>query len=221
MCFGCSKEPSHWDGSFEYPHNMFWMRNNDNNFPICTLIWRPDFWYWDFEADFLAWKFWIRHIIIIIISDFFSDDEHTIVLVWNYLFFESIFEFQSQDFGNFIFHLWIHLKTLFLCLIYIIVVASVWYGHTSLDSIHLQQIYILRINEKLPVSKFRYFRKYIIQLFGYCYLHVSGQPQADLERYNSNTSPGTMVPVMHMHLMLFAVFKNLYHHFQKQCQNMP
>ena len=27
---------------------------------------------------------------------------------------------------------------------------------------------ILTVNEKLPVLKFRYFQKYIIQLFGYC-----------------------------------------------------
>ena len=27
MCFGCSKEPSHRDGSFEYPQHMFWLRN--------------------------------------------------------------------------------------------------------------------------------------------------------------------------------------------------
>ena len=27
MCFGCSKEPSHRDGSFEYPKHMFWLRN--------------------------------------------------------------------------------------------------------------------------------------------------------------------------------------------------
>ena len=26
MCFGCSKEPSHQDGSFEYPKHMFWLR---------------------------------------------------------------------------------------------------------------------------------------------------------------------------------------------------
>ena len=25
--FGCLKEPSHWDGSFEYPQHMFWFRN--------------------------------------------------------------------------------------------------------------------------------------------------------------------------------------------------
>ena len=41
MCFGCSKEPSHGDGSFEYPQHMFRMRNNENNFPRRTLIWRP------------------------------------------------------------------------------------------------------------------------------------------------------------------------------------
>ena len=27
MCFGCSKKPSHRDGSFEYPQHMFWLRN--------------------------------------------------------------------------------------------------------------------------------------------------------------------------------------------------
>ena len=42
MCFGCSKAPSHWDGAFEYPKHMFWMRNKENNFPIHTLIWRPE-----------------------------------------------------------------------------------------------------------------------------------------------------------------------------------
>ena len=41
MCFGCSKEPSHWDGSFEYPQHMFWMRNEENRFLTRTLIWGP------------------------------------------------------------------------------------------------------------------------------------------------------------------------------------
>ena len=41
MCFGCSKEPSHWDGSFEYPQQMFWLRNYKNNFLLHTLIWGP------------------------------------------------------------------------------------------------------------------------------------------------------------------------------------
>ena len=26
MCFGCSKEPSHQDDSFEYPQHMFWLK---------------------------------------------------------------------------------------------------------------------------------------------------------------------------------------------------
>ena len=26
ICFGCLDEPSHWDGSFEYPQHMFWLR---------------------------------------------------------------------------------------------------------------------------------------------------------------------------------------------------
>ena len=37
MCFGCSKEPSHRDGSFEYPQHMFWLRNNKNNFSYTLL----------------------------------------------------------------------------------------------------------------------------------------------------------------------------------------
>ena len=41
---------------------------------------------------------------------------------------------------------------------------------------------ILSVNEKLPVSKFRYFGKYIIQLFGYFYVHVSDQRHTCLER---------------------------------------
>ena len=43
ICFGCSKEPSHRDGSFEYPQHMFWLRNKKNNFLVSTLIWRPVF----------------------------------------------------------------------------------------------------------------------------------------------------------------------------------
>ena len=30
-CFGCSKEPSHRDGSFEYPQHMFWLRNTEKD----------------------------------------------------------------------------------------------------------------------------------------------------------------------------------------------
>ena len=41
MCFGCSKEPSQRDGSFEYPQHMFWLRNKKNSFQLHTLIWRP------------------------------------------------------------------------------------------------------------------------------------------------------------------------------------
>ena len=42
ICSGCSKEPSHWDGSFEYPQHMFWLRNKKTNFQSCTLIYRPE-----------------------------------------------------------------------------------------------------------------------------------------------------------------------------------
>ena len=41
MCFGCSKERSKLDGSFEYPQHMFWLRNKKYNFQLCTLILGP------------------------------------------------------------------------------------------------------------------------------------------------------------------------------------
>ena len=48
MCFGCSEEPSHRDGSFEYPQHMFWLRNKKSNLghflaviQLRTLIWGP------------------------------------------------------------------------------------------------------------------------------------------------------------------------------------
>ena len=37
VCFGCSKEPSHQDGSFEYPQHMFWLRNKKNIFCLYAL----------------------------------------------------------------------------------------------------------------------------------------------------------------------------------------
>ena len=42
MCFGCSKEPSHWDGSFEYPQHIFCLQNNKNKIwlqYIATFLW--------------------------------------------------------------------------------------------------------------------------------------------------------------------------------------
>ena len=41
MCFVCSKEPSHRDGSFEYPQHMYWLRNKKINFSFKKgNIWR-------------------------------------------------------------------------------------------------------------------------------------------------------------------------------------
>ena len=37
ICFGSSIEPFHWDGSFEYPQHMFWLRNMKISFPLHTL----------------------------------------------------------------------------------------------------------------------------------------------------------------------------------------
>ena len=45
--------------------------------------------------------------------------------------------------------------------------------HVESNALNSWKLNILSVNEKLPVSKFRYFGKYILQLFGYCYVHVS------------------------------------------------
>ena len=34
---GCSKKPSHWDGSFEHPQHMFWLRNKNIIFRYTLL----------------------------------------------------------------------------------------------------------------------------------------------------------------------------------------
>ena len=41
MYIGCSQEPSHRDGSFEYPQYMFRLRSKKNIFQLRTLIWGP------------------------------------------------------------------------------------------------------------------------------------------------------------------------------------
>ena len=41
ICFGCSKESSHEDGSYEYQQHIFWLRNKKNNFQVRTLTWGP------------------------------------------------------------------------------------------------------------------------------------------------------------------------------------
>ena len=40
ICFWYLKEPSHWDGSFDYPQHMFWMRNKKVNVLVRTLKFR-------------------------------------------------------------------------------------------------------------------------------------------------------------------------------------
>ena len=37
ICFGCSKELFHWEGSFEYPQHVFWLRNKKFKFSLRTL----------------------------------------------------------------------------------------------------------------------------------------------------------------------------------------
>ena len=67
---------------------------------------------------------------------------------------------------------------------------------------------ILSVNEKLPVYKFCYFGKYIIQLGGYFSVHAYGQRHTGLETKTSSTSPGIIVHVIHLHFDVFPVFEN-------------
>ena len=43
MCFGCSIEPSHRDGSLENPQHTFWLRNKEIIFHYKPLFCGPDF----------------------------------------------------------------------------------------------------------------------------------------------------------------------------------
>ena len=40
-CFGCSKEPSHWDGSFEYHNICFGWEILGKQFHFAQIIWWP------------------------------------------------------------------------------------------------------------------------------------------------------------------------------------
>ena len=70
----------------------------------------------------------------------------------------------------------------FLCILLIFLACLTNLCNKELDIKYNISKYILSVNVKLPVSKFRYFGKYIIQLYGYFYVHVSGQRQTGFER---------------------------------------
>ena len=62
---------------------------------------------------------------------------------------------------------------------------------------------ILSVSEKLPVSKFLYLRKYIIQLYGCFNVYVSGQ------RGFGEIKQFLWCMRLHVRFMFFTVFKNL------------
>ena len=67
---------------------------------------------------------------------------------------------------------------------------------------------VLRVNEKLPSLKFRYYEKYKISFKHCSFIHDSGQQQIDLETFNSFTNLGTMVHVQHIQVVIFEIFEN-------------
>ena len=58
MCFVCSKEPSHRDGSFEYHNTCFGFKIRKIIFQLRTLIWGP----------VLMWLFSIHGFITIVFA---------------------------------------------------------------------------------------------------------------------------------------------------------
>ena len=63
MCFGCPKEPSYWEGSFEHPQHMFWLRNKKNNFQI--YLEAVDHWRLFVRFLLIRQKIFMWHIVAI------------------------------------------------------------------------------------------------------------------------------------------------------------
>ena len=66
----------------------------------------------------------------------------------------------------------------------------------------------VHVYSKVTSTKISIFGKYTIHLDGY-FCNVSGQQRTGLEKHTSSTSPGTMVHVMHVLFVFFAVFETL------------
>ena len=63
ICFGCSKEPSHWDGSFEYQQHMLWLRNKKIHYWLHILIWMGYLSLLNKEANLClinTWILWLK-----------------------------------------------------------------------------------------------------------------------------------------------------------------
>ena len=70
MCFGCSKEQSNWDGSFDYLQHMFWLIYKKNSFQLPTL-------YLDLEACHVMWY------ILIIDCQYMLSSAYNEMFHWN------------------------------------------------------------------------------------------------------------------------------------------
>ena len=68
-CLRCSKEPSHWEDSFEYPQHLFWLRNKKIIFFVYTLLTKvkacremPCSWYLlEADAGTLLEVYWVSN----------------------------------------------------------------------------------------------------------------------------------------------------------------
>ena len=80
MCLGCSKEPSHRDGSFEYPQHMFWLRNKKKfQFPT-----------WDRKHKLLFSEFWAFHSLSRINIQIHTNKFDHKIVIYIFLFILSI-----------------------------------------------------------------------------------------------------------------------------------
>ena len=55
ICFGCSKEPSHWDSSFEDPQHIFESRSKKTYLKLHALIWWP-IWLQQTDSVMSSWS---------------------------------------------------------------------------------------------------------------------------------------------------------------------
>ena len=78
---------------------------------------------------------------------------------------------------------------------------------------------ILSVNGKLPLLTFRYFENCKRNLDSYFTFRVSGQLQTRLVQQTRSPSPATREQLLHVHIVLSAVYQNVKTLFSKT--NMP
>ena len=86
ICFGCSKESSHWDDFFEYPQHMFWSSNKKiiSNYASYLKAWR------------IAINCHLNHMLVLSkysgLSNSKPDNESMLCLIWFFMSQSTLFQ---------------------------------------------------------------------------------------------------------------------------------